>query len=93
LFNEKNAYATLCGRYNYENISKWIKKAPGNKIFNLKNNYFIINIDNNHRVYIVVNMEEKRIQYYNSLNGVGKGHKYLKGTLLYLYDLDEKKDT
>ncbi len=27
---------------------KWIKKAPGNIISNLKNIYFIINIDNNH---------------------------------------------
>ncbi len=38
----------------------------------------------------LVYMEEKRVQYYNSLNGVGKGHKYMKGTLQYLYDLDEK---
>ena len=52
LFNEKNVDATLCGRYNYENISKWIKKAPGNNIFNLKNIYFITNVDNNHRACI-----------------------------------------
>jgi hypothetical protein len=63
LFNKMNANATLCGRYNYENISKCIKKAPGNNIFNLNNIYFIINIDNNHWAYIVVYMEEKRIQY------------------------------
>ncbi len=75
-----NVNATLCGRYNYENISKWIKKAPENNIFNLKNIYFIINIDSNNWACIMVYMEEKRIQYYNSLNGVGKCHKYLKGT-------------
>jgi hypothetical protein len=40
-----NADATLCGRYKFEIKSKWIKKAPGNNIFNLKNIYFFINID------------------------------------------------
>jgi Ulp1 family protease len=40
----------------------------------------------------VVYMEEKQIQYYNSLNGVGKGHNYLKSTLRYLYDSDEIKE-
>ncbi len=40
----------------------------------------------------MVYMEEKRIQYYDSLNGVGKDDKYLKGTLRYLYDLDKKKE-
>jgi hypothetical protein len=37
-------------------------------------------------------MEEKQIQYYDYLSGVGKGHKYLEGTLLYLYDSDKKKE-
>jgi hypothetical protein len=74
-----NANATLCGRYNYENISKWKRKAPGKK-----KNYFIINIDNNHWACIVVYMEENQIQYYDSLNNFGKGHKYLEGTLRYL---------
>jgi hypothetical protein len=63
LFNQMKTDATLCGKYNYENISKWIKKAAGNNIFNLKNIYFIINIDNNHWACIVVYMEEKWIQY------------------------------
>ena len=63
--------------------SKWIKKAPGNNIFNLKNIYFIININNNHRACIVVYMEDKRIQYHNSLKIFGKDDKYLKGNLQY----------
>jgi Ulp1 family protease len=92
LFDEKNVNGTLHGRNNYENISKWIKKAPGNNIFNLKIIYLITNIDNNHWVCIVVYMEEKRIQYYNSHNGVGKGLKYFEGTLWYLYYSDEEKE-
>ncbi len=88
-----NTNATLCGRYNYENTSKWIEKAPGNNIYNLKNIYFIINSENKYWACIVVYMEEKQVQYYDSLNGAGKGHKYcLKGTWQYLYDLDEKKE-
>jgi Ulp1 family protease len=92
LFNEKNVDSTLCGRYNHKNITRWEKKAPGNNIYNLKNIHFPINIGNQHWACIVVSMEEKR-QHYNSLNGVGKGHKYLEGTLQYLYDSDEKWNT
>jgi Ulp1 family protease len=40
----------------------------------------------------VVYIEKRRIQSHDSLNGVGKGHKYLKGSLRYLYDWDEKKE-
>jgi Ulp1 family protease len=87
-----NADAALCGRYNCKNITRWEKKAPGNYIFNLKNIYFIINLGNNHWACIVVYMEEKRIQYYNSLKIFGKDDKHLKGTLWYSYDLDEKKE-
>jgi hypothetical protein len=46
LFDEKNVNTTLRGRYNYRNITRWEKKAPGNNIFNLKNIYFPVNIDN-----------------------------------------------
>jgi Ulp1 family protease len=69
-----NANAALCGRYNFEKISKWIKKVPGNNIFNLKNIYIIINIDDNHWACF------------------GKDDPYLKGSLGYLYDSNEKKE-
>ncbi len=52
----------------------------------------MIIVDNNHWVCIVVYTEEKRIQYYDSLKFFGKVDIYLKGTLRYLYDLDEKKE-
>ncbi len=67
--------------YNYKNITRWDKKAPGNNIFNLKKIYIIINIYSNHWVCIVIYMEEKRIQCYDSLKIFGKDDKYLKGTL------------
>jgi hypothetical protein len=93
LFDEKNDDATLCGRYNYEKKSKWIKKTLGNNIINPKNIFFIINIDNNHWACIAVYMEKKWIQYYYSLNGFGKDDKYVKHTLRYLKDSDKKKET
>ena len=40
----------------------------------------------------MVYIEKRRIQSHDSLNGVGKGHKNLKGSLWYLYDLDEIKE-
>ncbi len=40
----------------------------------------------------MVYMEEKWIDYYNSYRSIGKDHKYLRGTLWYLYDLDKKKE-
>jgi Ulp1 family protease len=40
----------------------------------------------------MVYMEEKWIQYYNSLKIFGKDDKYLKGTLRFLYDSDKKKE-
>jgi Ulp1 family protease len=93
LFNEKNdSDATLCERHNHENISRWEKKAPGNIFFHSKNIYFPINIDNKHWTRNMGYMEEKRIQYYNSFNGLGKGCKYLEGTLWYLHHSDEKKE-
>ena len=35
LFDEKNFNASLCGRYNYKNITRWEKKAPGNNMSSL----------------------------------------------------------
>jgi hypothetical protein len=35
LFDEKNADATCCWRYNHKNITRWEKKSPGNNIFSI----------------------------------------------------------
>ncbi len=36
IFNLKNNYLNLTGRYNYENVRCWSKKVPGKDIFKLE---------------------------------------------------------
>ena len=86
LFDELNGNANLKGQYNYRNVRSWYRYVPGRNIFNLKCIFFPTNIGNNHWTLTVAFMEEKRIQYYDSFKGVGKGEKYLKGVLGYLKD-------
>jgi Ulp1 family protease len=60
-------------------------KLSGEDIFNLKNIFVPINKNNVHWTCIVIFMEEKRIQYYDS-NKVGSGEGCLKNILQYLVD-------
>ena len=46
LTNQKNNDMTVRGKYNYEMVSRWSKKLPGNNIFNLKILFVPININN-----------------------------------------------
>ena len=87
LFDEKNGNANQKGRYNYSNVKTWYKKVPGRNIFNLERIFFPANVNSNHWTLTVVFMEEKRIQFYDSLNKKGgNGEKYLNGILAYLQD-------
>ena len=86
LFDELNGNANLKGQYNYRNVRSWYRYVPGRNIFNLEYIFFPTNIGNSHWTLTVAFMEEKRIQYYDSFKGVGKGEKYLKGVLNYLKD-------
>jgi len=86
LFNEKNGNANLKGKYTYNNVKRWHKHAHGKNVFNLDYVFFPVNKSNVHWTLVVVFMEEKRIQYYDSYEGEGKGRKYLNGILQYLKD-------
>ena len=87
LFDEKNGNANQKGRYNYRNVKTWYRNLPGKNIFNLERIFFPANVNSNHWTLTVVFMEEKRIQYYDSLNKEGgNGEKYLNGILAYLQD-------
>jgi hypothetical protein len=74
--------------YNYENMSRWSKKFPGEDIFNLKKIFTPINIKNQHWMCIVIFMKEKRTQYYDS-NSVGAGKSHMDIILKYLVDEDK----
>jgi Ulp1 family protease len=80
LTNQKNNDMTVRGKYNYEMVSRWSKKLPGNNIFNLKKIFIPINEENKHWTCIVIFMKEKQIQYYDSAS-VGAGKKYMDSVL------------
>ena len=84
LFDEKNKKANLRGKYNYGNVERWSKKVPGKDIFNLKYIVCPINLGNRHWTSAVIFIEEKRIQYYDSLGGTDTAK--LEGLLQYLKD-------
>ena len=84
MFNKKNDNPKLRGRYNYKNVKSWSKKVPGEDIFNLKYILCPINLDNKHWRPAVIFMEDKRIQYYDSMGGTDRSK--LEGLLEYVKD-------
>ena len=84
MFDEKNNNMNVRGKYNYKNVRRWGKKVPGKDIFNLKYIICPINLDNMHWTSAVIFMEEKRIQYYDSMGGTDRVK--LEGLLQYLKD-------
>ena len=67
LFDEKNNDGRLQGRYCYKNGRRWGRKVPGKDIFNLKYVVCPININAVHWTCAIIFVEEKRIQYYDSM--------------------------
>lgn len=84
MFDEKNNNLALRGKYAYKNVKRWSKKVPGKDVFNLKYIFCPINLDNMHWTSAVIFMEEKKIQYYDSLGGTDRMK--LEGLLEYLKD-------
>ena len=84
MFNEKNKDPKLQGIYCYHNVRRWGQEVPGKDIFNLKKIVVPVNIVNKHWACMVIFMEEKKIQYFDSL-GITDRDK-LKGLLQYLKD-------
>lgn len=84
MFDEKNNNPKLRGKYNYKNVKRWGRKVPGKDIFNLKYIVMPINLDNMHWTSAVIFMEEKKIQYFDSMGGTDRAK--LEGLLQYLKD-------
>lgn len=89
MFDEKNNNAALRGKYNYKNVKRWGKKVPGKDVFNLKYIVCPINLDNMHWTSAVIFMEEKKIQYFDSMGGTAM--EKLEGLLQYLKDEHKAK--
>lgn len=71
-------------RYCYKNVKRWSKKVPGKDIFNLSKIVFACNVGGAHWTCAVIFMEEKRIQFYDSMGGDGYG--YTEALMRYLKD-------
>ena len=85
----KNNNPSKRGVYNYKNVKRWSKKVPGKDVFNLKYIVCPINLDNLHWTSAVIFVEEKKIQYYDSMGGTI--HAKLEGLLRYLKDEHKAK--
>eukprot|EP00586_Coscinodiscus_wailesii_P005449 CAMPEP_0172486486 /NCGR_PEP_ID=MMETSP1066-20121228/15077_1 /TAXON_ID=671091 /ORGANISM="Coscinodiscus wailesii, Strain CCMP2513" /LENGTH=526 /DNA_ID=CAMNT_0013252475 /DNA_START=10 /DNA_END=1590 /DNA_ORIENTATION=+ len=76
------------GGYNYRNVRRWSKRVPGKDVFELDKIFFPVNLGNMHWCLAAIFMQEKKIQYYDSMGGAGKY--YIDSLFEYLKD--EMKD-
>jgi sentrin-specific protease 1 len=67
LFGQERLDPNERGTYNFANVARWSKKVPGGNIFNLRYLLIPINISDLHWTLAVVFMEDRCIQYYDSL--------------------------
>jgi len=70
--------------YKYSNVKRWSKKVPGKDIFALDKIFFACNLSNVHWASAVIYVQEKRIQFYDSMTGDGMYQ--MNGLLNYLKD-------
>lgn len=74
--------------YRYQNVKRWSKKVAGKDVFALDKIIFPVNVGGVHWTCAVAFMQEKRIQFYDSMGGGGQ--RYVNGLLRYFED--EHKD-
>ena len=55
--------------YNYAGVKRWTKRID---IFAKKRIFFPVNISNTHWCMAVVHMDDRRVQYYDSMGGAGR---------------------
>jgi len=79
MFDEYNNDRTKRGKYNFNQVLSWSAKVPGKNIFNLKYIVCPYNIEQVHWAVAVIFMEDKHIQWYDSMGGTDR--KKLEGLL------------
>ncbi|CAN0233793.1 unnamed protein product [Discosporangium mesarthrocarpum] len=72
--------------YNYQGVKRWTKKV---KVFELDKVYVPVNVNNMHWCMAVIYIQQKRIQYYDSM--MGTGEPTLKSLLSWLGDETKHK--
>ncbi len=71
-------------QYRYANVKRWSKRVPGKDIFALDKIFFACNVNQMHWTCAVIFMQQKRIQFYDSMRG--DGYHYSQGLFKYLLD-------
>jgi hypothetical protein len=82
------------GEYEYANVRTWSGRLPIQDIFSVEKIFFPINHSENHWLCVVVNMEERRIEMYDSrVSSLQATSGVLESIFRYLQDehLDKKK--
>jgi sentrin-specific protease 1 len=70
--------------YTYSNVKRWSKNVPGKDIFGLDKVFIPVNIGNAHWACLVIFIQERRIQFFDSLGG--DGMYYMDAAMQYLKD-------
>ncbi len=78
------------GKYCFDEVKRWSKNVYGKDIFQLKHVFFPININNIHWAGVVAHIQERRLEYYDSMSATDQDL-YLK--LIFDYLKDEHKAT
>jgi hypothetical protein len=89
LLNEGNTNVALDGKYDYRNVKRWSKNAPGKDIFKLDKIFFPINEGRMHWICAVAFVQERRIQMYDSMGS--DGMHYLQSIFQYIKDEHQDK--
>ena len=89
---EKMMEPEIRDAYSYGAVHRWSRKIDQleGSIFNLDKVFFPVNIDNYHWCLVVAFIQDKKLQYYDSMGGSGR--KYLVAIQKYLID-EAKKAT
>ena len=79
--------------YKYEAVSRWSRLVPGANIFELDKIIVPVNQDGQHWGCAVIFMQEKRIQFYDSMHKNGEDYvnalfQYLKDEWVTSYDTE-----
>jgi Ulp1 family protease len=73
-------------QYDYPGVRRWSKKFD---VFAMRRVYMPVNINDTHWTLLVVDMEQKSITFYDSMNGAGSG--YLDAAIRWLADEHQDK--
>mmetsp|Transcript_368 Transcript_368/g.614 ORF Transcript_368/g.614 Transcript_368/m.614 type:complete len:572 (-) Transcript_368:78-1793(-) len=71
-------------KYTYNNVKRWSKNVPGKDIFELDKVFIPCNMNMMHWTCVVIYIQKKRIQFYDSMGG--DGYHYTDGLMRYLKD-------